>query len=213
MHSLHFLRVWSRDPLLVEKYIHISKKSTMITNIGMKYKLHQVLFNHQTSPNQPSSGLSLQQTLNLVHSPTAPRLLWNSRGSSKEHGSTNSSLLSEGGPKWRRNDVKDERQTRVSAWRCKPAFAQPSVLFLLHELSVLNSFPFFLLYFGFNWIMVWRCVFFVVLILWHVCVQGIVQLDYRKQIFYIFIRLWCQIQTHNRKLDLSAEFGWFWKRF
>lgn len=42
----------------------------MITNIGMKYKLHQVLFNHQISPNQPASGLSLQQTLNLVHSPT-----------------------------------------------------------------------------------------------------------------------------------------------
>lgn len=25
----------------------------MITNIGMKYKLHQVLFNHQISPNRP----------------------------------------------------------------------------------------------------------------------------------------------------------------
>lgn len=30
----------------------------MITNVGMKYKLHQVLFNQQISPNQPSSGLS-----------------------------------------------------------------------------------------------------------------------------------------------------------
>lgn len=42
----------------------------MITNIGMKYKLHQVLFNHQVSLNQPSSGLPLQQTSNLVHFPT-----------------------------------------------------------------------------------------------------------------------------------------------
>lgn len=37
--------------------------------------------------------------------------------------------------------------------------------------------------------------FFLVIILWHMCVQGIVQIDYCKQIFYIFIPLLCQRQT------------------
>lgn len=112
----------------------------MITNIGMKYKLHQVLFNHQISPNQPSSGLSLQQTSNLVHSPTAPCLLENSRGSSKEHGSTNSSHLSEGGRECRQHDWKgahDETQTDAAL-----AFAQPAAQFLLNKT--------FLFYFGLN---------------------------------------------------------------
>lgn len=152
MHSLHFLRVWSHDPLLVEKYIHISKKSTMITNIGMKYKLHQVLFNQQISPNQPSSGLSLQQTFNLVHSPTAPWPLWNSRGSKSMAPQT---LPSE----WRWAKMKTWWFERWDA----DVSSVPSSLAFIFQCWIPS--PSLLLYFGLNWIMVWMCVCVFVVIL------------------------------------------------
>lgn len=67
----------------------ILKKSTMMTNIGVKYKLHQVLSLWPLPPHQPLFSLvfpsrSAADSSYLVHSWIGPSLLFNTLGFGRE---------------------------------------------------------------------------------------------------------------------------------
>lgn len=55
-HSLHFLRVCSHEPLLVEKYIHIFKKSTMYNDHKRRHEV-QTSSSAFKSADQPQPAL------------------------------------------------------------------------------------------------------------------------------------------------------------